>query len=56
MHTLLKECRQLHDGLCFLYSPRARKGNSYDTSDLVLGHGMDNLWSLRLLMALALIA
>lgn len=53
---LFKETSQLLQALRFLYSPRSRLGNLYDERDLLLGHGMDNLWSLRISMALALMA
>lgn len=53
---LFKETSQLLQALRFLYSPRSRLGNLYDERDLLLGHGMDNLWSLRISMALTLMA
>lgn len=54
--SLFPECHRLGSALKFLFSHHASQGTLYDERDLLLGHGVDNLWALRIAMVLALCA
>ena len=56
MRALFPECHRLGSALKFLFSHHASQGTLYDERDLLLGHGVDNLWALRIAMVLALCA
>ena len=54
--SLFPECHRLGSALKFLFSHHASQGTLYDERDLLLGHGVDNLWALRIAIVLALCA
>ena len=54
MPKLFPQCRRLMQVVAHLFSKNAARGATYDDRDLVLGHGVDNLPAMRVVVGLSL--
>ena len=54
MPKLFPQCRRLMQVVAHLFSKSAARGATYDDRDLVLGHGVDNLPAMRVVVGLSL--
>ena len=54
MPKLFPQCRRLMQVVAHLFSKSAARGATYDDRDLVLGHGVDNLPAMRVVVGLCL--